>query len=86
MSNLLVEVIAAQTSRKKVVVPESVKTNFLKVVLLLGVPTERCDFQVLCCLKAELPQRQKAPINVFELVRLIFPKPEDKNSHLVIVI
>ena len=33
MSNLLVEVIAAQTSRKKVVVPESVKTNFLKVAL-----------------------------------------------------
>ena len=67
MSNLLVEVIAAQTSRKKVVVPESVKTNFLKVVLL-GVPTERGDFEVLCCFKAEFPEGQKTPIYVFKLI------------------
>ena len=67
MSNLLVEVIAAQTSRKKVVVPESVKTNFLKVVLLV-VPTERGDFEVLCCFKAEFPEGQKTPIYVFKLI------------------
>ena len=68
MSNLLVEVIAAQTSRKKVVVPEPVKTNFLKVALLLGVPTERGDFEVLCCFKAEFPEGQKTPIYVFKLI------------------
>ena len=79
---LLVEVITAQTCRKKVVIPEeSVLVNdFLAVALILGIPAKRCDLKVLCRLKTELPQGQKTPINVFELVRLILPEPENNET------